>query len=63
MEKLFNVLPYDLQNLPNFQKYIDVWKHLDIWLRSILEPPKIDSYGEIVLAESNNIIQLAKAKW
>ena len=60
---LFNALPYDLWNKTNFLKYDDVWKHLDIWLRIIPEPYKIDSYGETVLAESNNIIQQAKVKW
>ena len=49
MERLFNALPYELQNITNVET--DTFKkHLDDWLRTILDTPKIDSYGASVPA-------------
>ena len=54
MERLFNALPYDLQNkdisTDTFKKY------LDLWLRNISDTPKIDGYGVTVPVESNSIV-------
>ena len=49
MERLFNALPYELQNITNVET--DTFKkHLDDWLRTIPDTPKIDSYGASVPA-------------
>ena len=55
MERLFNALPYDLQNKKDIST--DTFKkHLDLWLRNIPDTPKIDGYGVTVPAESNSIV-------
>merc|ERR1711895_231501 len=54
MERLFNAIPYDLQNksdiCPDMLK-----EHLDTWLRTIPDTPRIDNYGASVPTESNSI--------
>ena len=62
MGKLFNALPYKLQNLKNVET--DAFKkHLDGWLRTIPDTPKIDSYGASVPAASNSIVDQCMTKW
>ena len=62
MERLFNALPYELQNLTNVET--DTFKkHLDDWLRTIPDTPKIDSYGASVPAASNSIVDQCMTKW
>ncbi|CAL4119810.1 unnamed protein product, partial [Meganyctiphanes norvegica] len=53
-ERLFNVLPQSVRNITettteNFKR------HLDKWLSSIPDTPKIDGYGANVAAETNSI--------
>ena len=38
-------------------------KHLDDWLRTIPDTPKIDSYGASVPAASNSIVDQCMTKW
>ena len=40
MERLFNVISYDLQNMKNVSTHT-FKRHIDIWLRSIPDAPKI----------------------
>ena len=55
MERLFNALPYDLQNKKDIST--DTFKkHLDLWLRNIPDTPRVDGYGMTVPAESNSIV-------
>ena len=62
MERLFNALPYELQNIMNVET--DMFKkHLDDWLRTIPDTPKIDSYGASVPAASNSIVNQCMTKW
>merc|ERR1711951_213432 len=62
MERLFNALPYELQNITNVET--DTFKkHLDDWLRTIPDTPKIDSYGASVPAASNSIVDQCMSKW
>ena len=62
MERLFNALPYELQNITNVET--DTFKkHLDDWLRTIPDTPKIDSYGASVPAASNSIVDQCMTKW
>ena len=62
MERLFNALPYELQNLTNVET--DTFKkHLDYWLRSIPDTPKIYGYGTSVPAASNSIVDHCMIKW
>ena len=62
MERLFNALPYELQNLMNVET--DTFKkHLDDWLRTIPDILKIDGYGAFILAASNSIVDQCMAKW
>ena len=62
MESLFKALPYELQNLTNVE--IDTFKkHLDDWLRTIPDTPKIDSNGVSVPAASNSIVDQCMTKW
>ena len=61
MERLFNALPYDLQNMTNVTP--DTFKkHLDTWLRGIPDTPRIDGYGASVSAESNSLTDQSKFK-
>ena len=55
MERLFNALPYELQNLTNVETDM-LKKHLDNWPRIIPDSPKIDDYGVSVPAASNSIV-------
>lgn len=57
MDRLFDALLYDLQNLTNVSTD-SFKKQLDIWFRSIPNTPKIDGCGPTVLAESNSITKL-----
>ena len=62
MERLLNALPYELQNLTNVER--DTFKkHLDDWLRTIPDTPKMDGYGGSVPAASNIIVDQCMAKW
>ena len=62
MERLFNALPYELQNITNVET--DTFKkHLDNWLRTIPDTPKIDIYGKSVPAASNSIVDQCMTKW
>ena len=62
MERLFNALPYELQNVRDV-KTDTFKKHLDKWLRGIPGKPKIDNYGATVGAETNSITKQKKNKW
>ena len=54
-ERLFNALPYELQNLMKVET--DMFKkHLDDWLRTMPDTPKIDGYGASVPAISDSIV-------
>ena len=58
MERLFNCLPPSLRNIE--QKTTDTFKfHLDKWLQTVPDLPRIDNYGSRVAAESNSIINQA----
>ena len=62
MERLYNALPYRLQNIRNVKT--DTFKrHLDRWLRDIPDTPKIDNYGASVSAATNSITNQKKNKW
>ena len=51
MERLFNALPYEIQKITDVK--LDTFKrHLDKWLKSIPDTPKIDDYGVTVGAET-----------
>ena len=59
MERLFNAIPYTLQCLTDVSP--DTFKgHLDKWLRTIPDTPKIGNYGASVPAESNSLCDQAK---
>ena len=59
MERLFNAMPYMLQCISGLSS--DTFKgHLDKWLRTIPDMPKIDNYGASMSAESNIIYHQAK---
>ena len=54
MEWLFNDPPYDFQNMKKVST--DTFKrHFDIWLRSMPDMLKMNSYGASVPAESNSL--------
>ena len=58
MERLFNALPSKIRNIT--EKSTDTFKgHLDTWLQTLPDTPKIDDYGSRVVAESNSIINQA----
>ena len=58
MERLFNAIPAEIRNIS--EKSVETFKnHLDKWLRSLPDTPKIDDYGSRVVAESNSIINQA----
>ena len=58
MERLFNALPPKIRNIT--EKSVETFKkHLDNWLKSLPDTPKIDDYGSRVVAESNSIINQA----
>ena len=58
MERLFNSLPPYLRNIED--KTTDTFKlHLDKWLQTVPDLPRIDNYGSRVAAESNSIINQA----
>ena len=60
MERLFNAIPYDLQNKSDISP--DTFKgHLDKWLKTIPDTPRIDNYGASVNAETNSIYMQSKA--
>ncbi|MCP4252991.1 MAG: hypothetical protein GY775_06210, partial [Candidatus Scalindua sp.] len=62
MERLFNALPYEIQKITNVK--LDTFKsHLDKWLKSIPDTPKIDDYGVTVGAETNSIIKQKENIW
>ena len=61
MERLFNALPYELQNLTKVETDT-LKKHLDNCLRTIPDTPKIDGYGASVPAASNSIVDQCMAK-
>ncbi|CAL4151021.1 unnamed protein product [Meganyctiphanes norvegica] len=53
-ERLFNVLPQSIRNIT--KTTTETFKrHLDKWLSSIPDTPKIDGYGANVAAETNSI--------
>merc|ERR1712180_316049 len=53
---------YKIQNITNVET--DTFKkHLDDWLRTIPDTPKIDSYGASVPAASNSIVDQCMTKW
>ena len=59
MERLFNVIPQSLRNITDTTT--ETFKrHLDKWLESIPDTPKIDGYGASVAAESNSIFHQAQ---
>ena len=59
MERLFNAIPYMLQCILGHKQH--TFKgHLDKWLRTIPDTPKIDNYRASVPAESNSICDQAK---
>ena len=61
MERLFNSMPPYLRNM--HEKTTDTFKsHLDKWLQTIPDTPKIDNYGSRVVAESNSIVNQAAAQ-
>ncbi|CAL4188377.1 unnamed protein product, partial [Meganyctiphanes norvegica] len=54
-ERLFNVLPQSVRNIT--ETTTETFKrHLDKWLSSIPDTPKIDGYGANVAAETNSIL-------
>ena len=62
MKRVFNSLPYELQNLTKVET--DTFKkHLDDWLRTIPNTPKIDGYVASVPAASNSIVDQCMVKW
>ena len=62
MERLFNCLPPKLRNMK--EKTTDTFKyHLDKWLQTIPDTPKIDNYGSRVAAENNSIVNQAAAQF
>ena len=55
MERLFNILPPNIRKITG--KTTETFKkHIDKWLISIPDTPKIDGYGITVAAESNSIL-------
>ena len=56
MERLFNAIPYELQNITGVRTET-FKKHLDEWLSGIPDTPKIDDYGARVSAETNSVTQ------
>ena len=60
MERLFNAIPYELQNITGVRTET-FKKHLDEWLSGIPDTPKIDDYGARVSAETNSVTQQKKA--
>ena len=55
MERLFNILPSNIRKITG--KTTETFKkHIDKWLISIPDTPKIDDYRTIVAAESNSIV-------
>ena len=62
MERLYNALPYRLQNIREVRT--DTFKkHLDRWLRDIPDTPKIGNYGASVSAETNSITEQKNNNW
>ena len=62
MERLFYTLLYKLQKITDVK--VDTFKkHLDKWLRSIPDTPKIDDYGASVKAETNSIAKQKENNW
>ena len=61
MERLFNVISYDLQNMKNVSTHT-FKRHIDIWLRSIPDAPKNYGYGASVPAESNSLTDQSTSK-
>ena len=59
MKRLFNAIPYAFQCISEISP--DTFKgHLDKWLRTIPDTPKIGNYGASVPAESNSLCDQAK---
>ena len=55
MERLFNILPPNIREITG--KTTETFKkHIDKWLISIPDTPKIDGYGITVAAASNSIL-------
>ena len=63
MERLYNALPYRLQNIRDVKSDTFLKRHLDRWLRDIPDTPKIDNYGASVSAATNSITNQKKNKW
>ena len=62
MERLYNCLPPKLRNMEG--KSTDTFKtHLDRWLRSVPDTPRIDNYGAGVGAETNSLTNQAAAQF
>ena len=64
MSRLFNILPANLANIEGVT--MDTFKqHLDKWLQTIPDEPRIDNYSKMVEKESNSLLhQVAtRAAW
>ena len=61
MERLFNSIPQEIRNIE--KKNVETFKkHLDKWLKTIPDTPRIDDYGSRVAADSNSIVAQAAEK-
>ena len=59
MERLFNVLPQILRNITDTTT--ETFKcHLDKWLKSVPDTPKISGYEASIAAESKSIFHQAR---
>ena len=54
IERLYNTLPYRLQNIRNIKTEM-FKKHLDRWLSYKPDTPKIDNFRAMISAEANSI--------
>ena len=60
MAMLFNYIPSDIANITGVTT--DTFKrHLDGWLQTIPDQPRIDNYSALVERESNSILHQASA--
>ena len=61
MERLFNSIPKEIRNIK--EKNVETFKkHLDKWLKTVPDTPRIDDYGSRVAADSNSIVAQAAEK-
>ena len=61
MERLFNSIPKEIRNIE--EKNVETFKiHLDRWLKTVPDTPRIDDYGSRVAADSNSIVAQAAEK-